>query len=90
MPRGASQDEIGAEKPPQDPPARSGVVGAMVVAVLLGAGIGAVLAAVFLPDLMVASALGGAMIFGAARVFIFLSPNRKGLAPVEDENGSFK
>lgn len=78
--------DLGVDHPPQTPPARSGVVGAMMVAVLLGAIIGAGIAAVFLPNLMAAAALGGALTAGALRVFVFLSPDRRGLTPIDDED----
>ncbi|MGA9411129.1 MAG: hypothetical protein WBV78_11890 [Roseobacter sp.] len=88
MPDQSPQKQVGPELPPQEPPARSGVAGAIMVAVLLGAVIGGAAAWFFLPDLMAAAALGGAMMFGAARVFLFVSPARRGLAPIESNNGS--
>ena len=86
----SSTKDNGPELPPQQPPARSGVAGAIMVAVLIGALSGAAAGWLLLPDMMAAAALGGAMFFGAARVFIFMSPTRRGLAPVEKEDGSYQ
>ena len=85
-----STSDIGVEQPPANPPTQSGVVGAMMVAVLVGGLIGAGIALVFLPDLVAAAAVGGAMTAGALRVFVFMSSNRKGLTPVDDEDGSMQ
>lgn len=90
MSQGPDQKELGVEKPPSAPPARSGVIGAMFVAVLLGAALGVAAGWLFLPDYVVALAVGGALTLGAARVFVFLSSDRRGLAPLEKEDGTYE
>lgn len=48
------------------------VAGRMALAVLAGAGVGVVLSLLLMPAYMLALALGGAMTFGAAAVFLMI------------------
>ncbi len=82
--------DLGPEMPPQEPPGPKGVAGAMAVAALLGAVIGAVIGLIFLPDLVVALAIVGAMTLAALRTVVFLSSQRRGLAPVDEEDGTMQ
>lgn len=82
--------DIGPDQPPQAPPARVGVAGALAVAALLGAVLGAVVGALVLPELIVACAIGGALLLAAGRVAVLMSADRKGLAPVDDEDGTMQ
>jgi len=58
--------------------------------ILLGAVVGSVVSWLVLPDLMAAAALGGGMVFGAARVFLFLSTDRSDNITIRNQDGSFQ
>jgi hypothetical protein len=62
---------------------KSEVVRALLIAVTLGALCGSAAAVLFLPDLIAACAIGGAMAAGALRVALLMSPSD----PVEKQNG---
>ena len=82
--------ELGPDQPPQEPPARSGVAGALVVAAVVGAALGAAIALFVAPDLMFGAAIGGALTVAAIRVFLLMSSDHRGLAPVKDKHGTMQ
>ena len=82
--------DLGPDQPPQEPPARSGVAGALVVAAIVGAVLGGAIALFFAPDLLVGAAIGGALSVSAIRVFILMSSDRRGLAPMNDKDGTMQ
>lgn len=68
-----SNTNAGAEHARTDQRRKTNVVAAMMIAVLIGAVLGGLVGVLVLPDVAAATALGGAMLAGAIRVFSFMS-----------------
>jgi hypothetical protein len=85
-----SDQDIGPAQPPQEAPAKPGIAGALVVAALLGAGAGLLLGYVWRLEAVVGVMLAGAIVALAIRLVILVSARRKGLARVEQEDGTLQ
>jgi hypothetical protein len=84
------KSDIGPEQPPRQPPAPKGIAWALVTAALIGAILGVGVGVLFATELIFACALGGALLGAAVRVALLLSSDRRGLAPLDDEDGTMQ